>query len=323
MDIFPNCAYFFDLAVYELVERKVLYHGEPVAIGHHIATRMLHYRDLYYADRTTSKGKRLKLGVFRYHSFKQFPLVPDLLSPSAWIECAVNKLVVCLFICKRAPTKPILKTIDDIYDSCSALFQETVYGMGPLSAKHQFSVLSSLGCLPSWLRTYTSVEGRVLEFFQERYSKVEWTGLAGRKTLSGIQTYLQNRFHEIWEISRVENLLCKVYRLISPNGTDSAFVDIHRNDQILIVEVASKYSIHFANGKVVHLSTNSLCNQWEVVGSALLPTLEIANMLRIGIGFDDGHKFPTLDQLMQSIDMNQVKHSFPTYQQASSLLFSF
>jgi hypothetical protein len=95
MDVFPNCAYFFDLAVYKLVERKVMYHGNPVAIGHHIAIRMLHYFDLYYADRTTPKGKRLKLGVFWYYSFKQFPLVPDLLSPSAWIECVVNK---CFFL---------------------------------------------------------------------------------------------------------------------------------------------------------------------------------------------------------------------------------
>jgi hypothetical protein len=148
MDIFPNCAYLFDLVVYELVERRVLYHGDPLAIGHHIAIRMLHYRDLYYADRTTSKGKRLKLGVFRYHSFKQFAQVPDLLSPSDWIECAVSKLVVCLSIWKHAPTKPVLKTINVVYDSCSSLFQETVYGMGPLSAKHQFAVLSSLGCLP-------------------------------------------------------------------------------------------------------------------------------------------------------------------------------
>jgi hypothetical protein len=323
MDIFPNCAYFFDLAVYELVERRVLYHGDPFAIGHHIAIRMLYYRDLYYADRTTSKGKRLKLGVFRYHSFKQFPMVPDLLSPTAWIECAVKKLVVCLFIWKRAPTEPILRTINEIYDSCSALFQETVHGMGPLSAKHQFAVLSSLGCLPSWLRTYTAVEGRVLEFFEERYPDLEWTGLAGRKTLTSIQTYLQNRYHNIWKISRVENLLCKVYRLVSPNGTDSAYVDIHRNDQILIVEADSKYSIYFADGKVVRLPTNSLCNQWEVVGSVMLSTTEIANWLRIGVGFEEGHKFPALDQVMHSVDMHQMKHSFPSYQQASSLAFTF
>jgi hypothetical protein len=130
--------------------------------------------------------------VFGYHSFKQFAQVPDLLSPPDWIECAVNNLVVCLFIWKQAPTKPFLKNINDIYDSCSRLFQETVYGMGPLSAKHQFAVLSLLGCLPPWLSTYTAVEGCVLEFFEEYYSHLEWSGLAGRKTISNIQAYLQN-----------------------------------------------------------------------------------------------------------------------------------
>lgn len=323
MDIFPNCAYFFDLAVYELVERKVVYHGDPLAIGHHIAIRMLYFRDQYYAERTNMNGKRLKLGVFRFHSYKRLPVLPDMPSPSNWIDCAVNKLVVCLFIWQRVPTKPFLKNINIIFDSCSALLQETVHGMGPLSAKHQIAVLSAVGCLPSWLRTYSAVEGRVLEFFQDRYSHLDWTGLAGRKTLTTIQTYFQNTFKEIWNISRVENILCKVYRFISPNGHDCTFVDVHRNDQILIVEVDSKYSIYFAGGKVIHLPTNILCEKWEIVGSALLTTTEIANQLGIGIGFESGKKFPNLDQLMESINVNHVKQCFPPYQQKSSLSFSF
>jgi hypothetical protein len=89
------------------------------------------------------------------------------------------------------------------------------------------------------------------------------------------------------------------------------------------VEVDSKYSFHFANGRVDHLPTNNLCFQWEVVGSTPLLTMEIATQLLIGIGFDDGQKFPTLDQSMQPIDIKQVIYSFPTYQQASSLSFQF
>jgi hypothetical protein len=164
MDIFPNCAYFYDQAVYELVDRKVFYHGDPLAIGHHIAIRMLHFRNQFYAEKTNSKGKLQRLGLYRFSSYKPFPIFEDLPSPADWIECAVNKLIVCLFIWTRVPARPILKILDSTYDSCSSLFQKTVHGMGPLSAKHQFAVLSSLGCLPSWIRTYSAIEGRVLDF---------------------------------------------------------------------------------------------------------------------------------------------------------------
>jgi len=323
MDIFPNCAYYFDQAVYELVERRVLYHGDPLAIGHHIAIRMIHFRDQYYTKKTNKKGNRQKLGVQRYPSYQSLPVIETLPSPTDWIECAVSKLVVCLFIWKRAPVKPPLKNIDKIFASCSNLFQDTVDGMGPLSAVHQFAVLSAMGCLPPWLRTYASVEGRVLDFFEGRYKNIEWTGLDGRKTLTTIQTYFHHHFHEVWEISRVENLLCKVYRLISPGGHDSSFVDIHRNDQILIVEVNSKYSIHFGDGRVVHLPTNILCTEWEFVGSIVMSPVEIATRLHIGIGFEAGHVFPTLVQLMEPINIERVKQSFPTVQNKSSLSFTF
>ena len=323
MDIFPNCAYYFDQAVYELVERRVLYHGDPLAIGHHIAIRMIHYRDQYYAKKTDKNGNLLKLGVQRYTSYNSKPALSSLPSPTEWIVCAVTKLVVCLFIWKCAPTKPPLKNIDDIFHSCSTLFQKTVDGMGPLSAVHQFAVLSSIGCLPPWLRTYASVEGRVLDFFKGRYNNIEWSGLLGRRTLTTIQTYFQNHFNEVWEITRVENLLCKVYRLISPSGHDSSFVDIHRNDEILIVEVDSKYSIHFADGKVVHLSTNILCSEWELVGSIVMTPVEIATRLHIGIGFEAGQVFPSLVQLMEPINIERIKQSFPTVQNKSSLSFTF
>jgi hypothetical protein len=323
MDIFPNCAYFYDQAVYELVERKVFYHGDPLAIGHHIAIRMVHFRDLFYAKKTTTTGKLLKLGLYRFSSYKPFPHLQNLPSPDEWIECAITKSIVCLFIWKRFPSKPFLKVLDSTYDSCSLLFQKTVIGMGPLSAKHQFAVLSSIGCLPPWIRTYSSIEGRVLDFFVGRYSHLEWKGLPGRKTLTTIQTYLNNRFNEVWDISRVENLLCKVYRIISPNGRDSSFVDIHRNDQILIVEIDSKYAIYFADGKVIHLPTNILCSEWEMVCSVGMSAEAMADHFGVGIDVDFAVKFPTLAELMESVDVDQVKLSFPPFQKKSSLTFSF
>jgi hypothetical protein len=322
MDIFPNCAYFYDQAVYELVECKVFYHGDPLAIGHHIAIRMLHFRDLFYADKTTTTGKLLKLGLYRFSSYKPFPLLQNLPSPDERIECAVTKSTVCLFIWKRFPSKPFLKVLDSPYDLCSLLFQKTVNGMGPLSAKHQFAILSSIGCLPPWIRTYSAVERRVLDFFVGQYSHFEWKGLPGRKTLTTIQTYLNNRFNEVWDISREEEMLCKVYSIISPNGRNSSFVDIHRNDQILIVEIDSKYAIYFADGKVIHLPTNILCIEWEIVGGLEMSAEAMADHFAVVIDVDFAVKLPTLAELMESVDVDQAKLLFPPFQTKSSLTFS-
>ena len=322
MDIFPNCAYFYDQAVYELIERKVFCHGAPLAIGHHLAIWMLHYRDVFYDQKRNSRGKLQRLGLYRFASHNS-PILQGLPSPTEWIECVIQKFVVCLFIWKSLPTQPNLRIRNTCYDSCSELFQSTVTGMGPLSAKHQMSVLSSIGCLPSWIRSYSSIEGRVLEFFTKRYNHLDWKGLPGRKTLTTIQTYFQNRFKEDWTLSRVENLLCKVFRILSPNGRDSTWVDIHREDQIIIVEMDSKYTIFFADGKKVQSSSNILCVDWEMIGSVKTNAEGMAEHFQIGNGFDDGKKFPTLFQLMQPIDINHVVQSFPQHQEYSSLSFSF
>jgi hypothetical protein len=138
-----------------------------------------------------------------------------------------------------------------------------------------------------------------------------------------IQTYLNNRLNEVWDISRVKNLLCKVYRIISSNGRDSWFVDIHRNDQILIVEIDSKYAIYFADGKVIHLLMNILCIEWEMVCGLGMSAEARADHFAVGIDVDFAVKFPSLAELMESVDVDQVKLSFPPFQNKRVLLFHF
>jgi hypothetical protein len=71
MDIFPNCGYFYDLAVYELVQGKISFSGDLWLIGHFLALRMLQLRDNFYADKTSPGGKRGKLAIFRFNSYKR------------------------------------------------------------------------------------------------------------------------------------------------------------------------------------------------------------------------------------------------------------
>jgi hypothetical protein len=103
-----------------------------------------------------------------------------------------------MYIWARAPNLPNLASIVSVYESCSKLYQETVKGMGPLSGKHQFAVLSYLGCLPDWIRDYAPIDGRVLEFFQDRYPQLKWSKEPGRLTMTTIQTYIHHRIGEWW-----------------------------------------------------------------------------------------------------------------------------
>ena len=52
-DVFPNCAYFFSLAVNEIISSGV-FRGERFALGHFLIERMLHFRDTFHADNESS-----------------------------------------------------------------------------------------------------------------------------------------------------------------------------------------------------------------------------------------------------------------------------
>jgi hypothetical protein len=58
-------------------------------------------------------------------------------------------------------------------------------------------------------------------------------------------------------------------------------------------------------------------------GGVIMSAQAIAAQFGIELRSELGMEFPTLDQLMEPIDVNQVKQSFPNHQQKSSLSFSF
>lgn len=323
MDIFPHTGYFYDLAVYELVNGKILFDGDPWLIGRFLSLRMLQLRDTFYADRRGGR-KREKLSIFRFNSYRMNPSKEGLPTESEWIDRVQRKVGVCLFIWARAPTKPKLASIVGDYDSSSQLYQETVNGMGPLSAKHQFAILSYLGCLPDWIREYAPIEGRVLAFFQQRYPKLSWSKEPGRLTMTTIQYYMQHRIGEWWSHSKVENVICKVFRILSPARSDRNFVDVHRIDQILVVQEKSSLSIAFPDGKMAPLDSNYLFGKWEVVGDDFLSTSDIATHLFSRSTLVAGNKFPNLDGLMSDQNLtDRIRNTFPSIQSQSSLSFSF
>lgn len=323
MDVVPNCAYFYDLAVDDLVRGRIQFEGDPWLIGRFIALNMLRLRHRFYANNTSPGGKRKKLALFRYNTYRRFETESDIPNESDWIERTQTKLAVCMGIWILAPAKPNLASISGVYESCSKLFQDTTFGLGPLQAKHQFAVLSYFGCLPDWIRDYAPISGRVLDFFQERYPELKWSKEPGRCTMTTIQTYFEHHIRERWTYSTLENVMCKVYRIISPKGSDTNYVDVHRVDELLLVQGQSSLSVSFPDGELLPLDTNYLCNEWELAGRMYLAPLDIANRIFANSLWKTTSNFPSLDDLLVDDVVECMKAAFPLIQSKSSLAFSF
>jgi hypothetical protein len=142
-------------------------------------------------------------------------------------------------------------------------------------------------------------------------------------TMTTIQTYFHHRIDDCWTYSKLENILCKVFRLLSPAQSDRNFVDVHRIDQILVVQEASSLTVAFADGKMVPLDTNFLFGKWEVVGEAYLTPSEVASGFFFANQWTRDSKFPALDVLMSDNLTEWIKTTFPSVQSKSTLCFSF
>ena len=323
MDVVPNCAYFYDLAVDDLVRGRIQFEGDPWLIGRFIALNMLRLRNRFFARNTSPGGKSKKIALYRYNCYKGFETESDIPNESDWIDRTLKKLAVIMGIWILAPAKPNLASISGVYESCSKLYQDTTYGLGHLQAKHQFAVLSYFGCLPDWIRDYAPISGRVLGFFQKRYPELKWSKEPGRCTMTTIQTFFEHRIREWWTYSTLENVMCKVYRILSPNGSDSHFVDVHRVDEVLLVQGHSSLSISFPDGELLPLDSNYLCNEWELVGGMYVAPSDIANQIFANSLWTTTSKFPSLGELLVDDAADRIMAAFPLIQKKSSLAFSF
>jgi hypothetical protein len=132
--------------------------------------------------------------------------------------------------------------------------------------------------------------------------------------MTTIQTYFYHCIGECWTYSKLENILCRVFRLLSPARSDQNFVDVHRIYQILVVQEASSLTVAFADGKMVPLDTNFLFGKWEVVGEAYLSPSEITFGLFSADQCTCDSKFPALGALMSENLAEQIKTTFPVVQ---------
>ena len=320
-DIFPNCAYFFSLAVNELLSSGV-FRGDRFGLGHYLIQRMLHFCDTFCAANNSSP-KRQKVGVNRFKSSWKRPEFDNLPTKDDLKTRTLLKTFVCLYIWAKHSKKPNLKPLYDSYNNCSSMLQATVAGMGPLGAIHQMAILSAVGILPPWIRDFAPLQGKGLQFLQQRYPPSgRWSsGDSQRRMMSTIACYMESRFVEHWSFAKEGNFLCKFKGLQNPTS-DSSFSDVHRKEEIILSLEGKQLAVYLPNGRKVTLPTACVCQSWELTnlnGPVMTNTDEIALVCLRDIRM--GSTLPNLE-FMQSIlptIAEIVEQKFPDHQEVSSV----
>jgi hypothetical protein len=315
-DVMPNTAYFFSLAVYELVLGKVEFSGDPILLGRCISIRMIQHRDEYYARMGTTKKS-----ILRYASYNK-KSVADIPSELEWYQQVMQKTAVFLFISSTYNKRPNLSNIDRIHNVLSAMVQDCTSGVGPLGALHSICILSKFGILPYWTGTYGCLQGRVLKRIQEKFPKITFVGNAGRSTMTAIITFLHSELGIKWSYNELENFFCKFDRITtgpSRRSSDSFFFDCHHHDEIIISNSDDGLTVTMANGSVIEINSNTLCTTWELANGSLMTPAEIFVHLGLGVG----NASPNVEELCTTNITTTLSQSFPIHQNKSSLLFSF
>ena len=321
LDIFPNCAYFFSLAVNELISSGV-YHGDRLDLGHFLIQRMLHFRDSF-CDANNSSPKRQKVGVNRFRSSLKRPEFNNLPTKDDLRTRTHLKTFVCLYTWAKHSKKPNLKSIYDSYNNCSSMLQATVVGMGPLGALHQMAILSAIGIIPPWIREYAPLNGKSLKFLQQKYPpSPRWgNGDTQRRLMSTILSFMESKFLEGWSLAKVENFLCKFKRLKTPTS-DSMFFDVHRKEEMILSLEGKHLAVYLPSGRKVTLPTGCVCQSWALsnsTGSLMTNTYDIASVCLRDIRM--GSTLPDIEFMQRILPKIAVivELKFPVIQEVSSV----
>ena len=316
-DIFPNSAYYFSLAVYDYVYGDLYNTIDQLSIGRHLAVRMIYYRDCFYESKKKNPKK-----VFRYNDRRSRRELDNLPSQDKWTLTALKRTTVCLYAFGWSSTKPNLLNMHKLWTHVSSLLSKIVVGAGPLSTKHFIGICATIGILPGWFATYGVVDGTVLTHFDEKIKEVSFQGNQGRLTLTTIMTYMNNKFQtKIFNLSRVENLCCKLFRHQSTAKTDGHFVDVHAYVELMCKVHGGKLAVKTLSGESFICETDVLCHKFELIndidGVMLLPVLEISNSLLPTLP-----EYAILEDITTPETMLVIKSAFKYDQTNSSLPFS-
>lgn len=198
------------------------------------------------------------------HYYK--PRVPTL---GEWERRCHRKVITCLcaFSCYNTGMKTVgsRPRKDAAYKEVYDLLCPDADNAAELGLNHSMAVLSQIGLLPSWIRDHVLLlaTSKPIKHF---LAKFEDSGVGkGKKGLDGIMQVLlrclETRFSVSFTLRKIENVVCKVFRI--ELGNDGSFCDLLDDGQNLFL----------FEGKTVKISTPG-DNKWRKLKDCdcLIPT---------------------------------------------------
>jgi hypothetical protein len=142
---------------------------------------------------------------------------PVIQSKEEWNERCHLKMITCLYSHAVHSTRKSKKDKVIAYkELLLRLKKNFAPQVGTLIMGHSMAIMSQIGLLPAWIRDHVrvEVESRYIQHFRSRFSLDEELFCLGcNRFMKVVQGALVSRFGTPFSIRKVENILCKVYRI--------------------------------------------------------------------------------------------------------------
>lgn len=244
-ELIPEIAYYWLLATSAMMQNDTLPdHFRGRAIGHLFTRLAFHFYRKYQVQ--TRKQE-----VRRYGKYSQ-KTIP---SRQEFKNKVYVRVVLCLHVWMKRPKRPSKIDIEMEYNNIMTLWKQKLKdasgnnlkdGVGDLAAIHSMAIHSELGLLPAWVRDEAHISGksRYMDHFAETYALGTMTKARLESVVADLQAAMKFVFGITFSKARIENLLCKVFRLTSSTAELEKFCDLLIPDQPLFKFDSENIQVH-------------------------------------------------------------------------------
>lgn len=172
--------------------------------------------------------QRVKRPKFRFSTYRPHRFLGN----SEWVLLNNARLLLILSSWRYAASPKGESRKEKMYGHLSAMFQHCHHGTGPLVAMHMMAMASEVGLMPPWIRDYCEINNDPNDLIPSHALGCLKKKPTKEKTFRDLQTALTNRFGFQFTPAYVENIICKVKRLLSPKP-DTNYADVFVVGQLL------------------------------------------------------------------------------------------
>lgn len=219
---------------------------------------------------------------FRRFNYYKEPSVP---SRQKWEEICHDTTSYCLHVLAAYSGPAMDKVREDQYRKISRELSELWEGAGILVTSHSINQKACLGLLPAWCRDYaiTDPTSRVVQYFNDEFElKKKLNATELRRFMKTLAQRFQVAFERTFTKRVLENILCKVYRVLNNPKTNKSvkekWCDTLQQGQVLFNFRPNSIQITFSDGSSEIIEGDAAITRFPY-GDSLLPMAEIVIQL--------------------------------------------